>query len=822
MSDVNLDSQFNWSPIRTGMEEMRGYVSATTRNIGRDVSGMFAAGIAVTAITGALRSIVEEAHEIHATAEKFRLDSDALQTIGNTARDLGIPLETVARAMNRIELNAYKATQADNEQRKALEGLGISANDFFRLSADQKILALAGAYERSGDKATAYAQIVSIVGRRESEVMRIIELGTEAIKAQGDQAKYSAEQLAEIETARIAWVRLWHDLQIIGANFFTAVVAPIQRGMDGINKAIADVIAGGKRMFGGDFLGGLKQFFYGGGGAEEGMPPSARSLMVSPPATLEQRAAIEGEGGTGAGATTGGASAAAAKKDAEDQIKLAEKLAKIQRDAGFARLSDGGKLEVLQREQAALQATELTQESGTTDQLETQVAIAQKQKDIDELSAKISQDDLDYQEKIAKVRQDMADKADQDLADSQEQTKELYLQLIGRKDLADRARIEYEYNTKIHDAQNAITKAEELGDDAVANTNRALVTQLSLEKQTALAAHDKARAEEMAAKAAAEKVNVEREKQNLADLKEANAELDLRLQNRAEEADLLHTNYEFDKQINEALGEANDLWDQMANAYRDGNKALGDQLAIHAQLKQAEADELEIEKQQTLELKAQQQLIDSMTRAGISQSRYADAQQGTLTRAGTGVDYINAAGNRVSIAAPATMDLSVIGGLASGNLRMGATPDVLAAAIAHFQGLSPEATARLGMQLEAESQLRRLSGRNLGWFEQLQNDKMVQAYADWQQQQASQAAALSHQQEIDYWSAIAGGRTPVGGNPYLAMFGMPNFATGQFQPLTQEQAIRSMVPVLQSQGFTLEQILKGIQQIEANTGVVVI
>src|SRR5437867_791767 len=119
MSDVNLDSSFNWSGIRTGMEEMRGYVAATTRNISRDVSGIFAGAIAITAITGLLRSIVAEAHEIHATAEKFRLDAQELQTIGNAARDLGIPLETVARAMNRIELNAYKATQADNEQRKA-------------------------------------------------------------------------------------------------------------------------------------------------------------------------------------------------------------------------------------------------------------------------------------------------------------------------------------------------------------------------------------------------------------------------------------------------------------------------------------------------------------------------------------------------------------------------------------------------------------------------------------------------------------------------------------------------------------------------------
>ena len=70
---------------------------------------------------------------------------------------------------------------------------------FFRLSADEKILALADAYEKSGDKATAYAEIAALVGRRGSDVIRIIQLGTDAIREQGNQAKYTVDQLNRIE-----------------------------------------------------------------------------------------------------------------------------------------------------------------------------------------------------------------------------------------------------------------------------------------------------------------------------------------------------------------------------------------------------------------------------------------------------------------------------------------------------------------------------------------------------------------------------------------------------------------------------------------------
>ena len=181
MPDVVLDSQFSRLPIRTGMDEMRSFATSTTRAIGKDISGMFA-GAAVAAgglaiVEGALHSIVEEAHQIHEVSEKFRIDSDALQTIGNAARDIGIPLETVASAMNKIELNAYKATQANNEQRKALEGLGLQAEEFFKLSADEKILALADAYDQATDKATAFAEVATLIGRRNTDLIRLMTEG---------------------------------------------------------------------------------------------------------------------------------------------------------------------------------------------------------------------------------------------------------------------------------------------------------------------------------------------------------------------------------------------------------------------------------------------------------------------------------------------------------------------------------------------------------------------------------------------------------------------------------------------------------------------
>src|SRR5262249_54061486 len=151
------------------------------------------------------------------------------------------------------------------------------------------------------------------------------------------------------------------------------------------------------------------------------------------------------------------------------------------------------------------------------------------------------------------------DAADKDLADAKEKTKELQFELAGRKDLADRARIEYDFDNKIKDAKKAIADAEAHGFTEVANTNRALVTQLALEKNTALAAHDKAAAEERAAEAAKEKAKVDSERNTLEQLKQENVLLDLKIAGQTEAAQLTQIEFEFRNKINDTLAQANDL-----------------------------------------------------------------------------------------------------------------------------------------------------------------------------------------------------------------------------------------------------------------------
>src|SRR5262245_32571956 len=88
----------------------------TASGISADFKSAFAGGLIAGASAGAVAaigSIIEEASHLHDTAQRFRVDSDALQTIGNAAREIDVLMETVARAMNLLEINSQKAARGN-------------------------------------------------------------------------------------------------------------------------------------------------------------------------------------------------------------------------------------------------------------------------------------------------------------------------------------------------------------------------------------------------------------------------------------------------------------------------------------------------------------------------------------------------------------------------------------------------------------------------------------------------------------------------------------------------------------------------------------
>src|ERR1700726_2658995 len=110
--DVVLSVGADTSPAQAAFAELVSY----GEKVQSDLGSKFAQGIAVGGLVTFFTSIIEKAHEIHRESERFGIDSDQLQRIGNAAKLVGIDMTTVAKAMNFTEISAYKATQGEKAQ----------------------------------------------------------------------------------------------------------------------------------------------------------------------------------------------------------------------------------------------------------------------------------------------------------------------------------------------------------------------------------------------------------------------------------------------------------------------------------------------------------------------------------------------------------------------------------------------------------------------------------------------------------------------------------------------------------------------------------
>ena len=168
---------------------------------------------------------------------------------------------------------------------------------------------------------------------------------------------------------------------------------------------------------------------------------------------------VAGEEPGGAGGA-GGVAAQEAEKALAKQIELSQKLAEIQRNNGFSRLSDEGKLAALQRELNTLKATEVSQTAGTVEQAQTLVAIAEKEGEIDKLTGTMADQKRPQRKSQRSYVSEWRKRPKRNSGHRKEATREAQLTLIGRKDLADRAKIEFEFNEKILDVKKEIQKAD--------------------------------------------------------------------------------------------------------------------------------------------------------------------------------------------------------------------------------------------------------------------------------------------------------------------------------------------------------------------------
>src|SRR5215471_15140925 len=300
-ADVDITFGADTSAVTAGLAELRNQVSQTARSF----TSAFTSGFTGAAIVAEVQKVLDAASEVHKQSERFGIDAEQFQKISNAAKEFGIEGGTVARAMNLMQLNAEKALVPTSKQAKALEDLGISAEQFAAAKPWEKVLMLSNSYTTAADQGKAYADVAQIVGTRNTELVALFEQG--AIKIQELAAQFPVLSNAEIKalhdmkvaedvyranlssnvaTLTVIWGGLFNFLRTGIANLGVALMKPFDPNLSffGVQQNQAAELA--KRI----------QYL--------------QSIMITPPGV--GGAVKGGEPGAGAGLTDIAASAGAA------------------------------------------------------------------------------------------------------------------------------------------------------------------------------------------------------------------------------------------------------------------------------------------------------------------------------------------------------------------------------------------------------------------------------------------------------------------------------------------------------------------------------
>jgi len=201
-NEVNVKVSADASPFKAGLAEVRTALHEFKReqvSSLQEVGKGLLAGFAVAGIIEGLKGVAEELDRVEKLSQRFGESAESIQRIGYAAKLSGTDMETVSKAMTKLNGNAIGAINGSTELAKDFSDLGINAKEFYDLPMEDKLLKLAEAYNDSGSNGIKLNAAMKVMGKSAGELIPLFANGSEALKEMFDDAKVvSNESVAKI------------------------------------------------------------------------------------------------------------------------------------------------------------------------------------------------------------------------------------------------------------------------------------------------------------------------------------------------------------------------------------------------------------------------------------------------------------------------------------------------------------------------------------------------------------------------------------------------------------------------------------------------
>lgn len=150
--------------------------------------GTLLAGFSVKAAVTSVLDFADAAESLTNVAQIAGTTATAISRLHATATPLGIDAGAVDNGMKKLAKTMTEAARGGDEQAKALDAVGIKAQDLKNMSIEQVIAKISDKFKGSEDGATKSALAMALMGRSGADLIPWLNMGSESMDKAADSA----------------------------------------------------------------------------------------------------------------------------------------------------------------------------------------------------------------------------------------------------------------------------------------------------------------------------------------------------------------------------------------------------------------------------------------------------------------------------------------------------------------------------------------------------------------------------------------------------------------------------------------------------------
>lgn len=157
-----------------------GGIGAILGGAGNELKSLLPAA-SVAAVVGGTRAILSEMDDLADASLRLGETTETLQRVEYASKILaGVDLDGVTSSFLRLEKSLGDVDNAAASQ--ALERYGVSAESLTRLPLDEKMIVLAGAFQKARADGTGYNDLLALLGKSAGDLIPMLEQSEQALR----------------------------------------------------------------------------------------------------------------------------------------------------------------------------------------------------------------------------------------------------------------------------------------------------------------------------------------------------------------------------------------------------------------------------------------------------------------------------------------------------------------------------------------------------------------------------------------------------------------------------------------------------------------